>query len=190
MKKVIYVLIFALCFSCEKESDSTNNNSNNSGNNLPPQNCGTITMDVNYLTSESFSSAQYEVECNSSIVKYNGSVVNVDLHFWFKCNTVVPVSNTPTTVPIREISLSYYLNSPTTASYNSYNCDFENSNLYSTSYNSQQLSSPPDSIILNLINIDEINYKVSGDFTVIDPTGNTPNIDVVFFDVPISISSN
>ena len=79
MKKVIYVLIFALCFSCEKESDSTNNNSNNSGNNLPPQNCGAITMDVNYLTSESFSSAQYEVECNSSIVKYNGSVVNVDL---------------------------------------------------------------------------------------------------------------
>ena len=32
MKKIIYVLVFALCFSCEKECDSINNNSNNSGN--------------------------------------------------------------------------------------------------------------------------------------------------------------
>ena len=45
-----------MCFSCEKECDSTDNSSNNSGNNLPPQNCGTVTMDVNYLTSESFNS--------------------------------------------------------------------------------------------------------------------------------------
>ena len=44
MKKIIYVL--KMCFSCEKECDSTDNSSNNSGNNLPPQNCGTVTMDV------------------------------------------------------------------------------------------------------------------------------------------------
>ena len=190
MKKIIYVLFFAMCFSCEKECDSTDNSSNNSGNNLPPQNCGTVTMDVNYLTSESFNSNQYEVECNSSITKYNGSVTQVDLEFWFKCNTVVPGTNTNTTVPIRYIVLNSYVNSSaTTCLYYANYCDFGNSNFYSTSYNSNPQSSSPDSITINLTNIDEVNYKLSGDFTVIDPSGNTPNIDVVFLDIPISISS-
>ena len=189
MKKIIYVLFYALCFSCEKECDSSDNSSNNSGNSLPPQNCGTVTMDISYLTVESFTSAQYDVECNSSILKSNGSLDIVDLHFWFTCNTVVPVANTSITVPIREISLSYYVNSASTCNYKAFYCVFENSNFYSTSYNSHPQSSSPDSIIVNLINIDEINYKISGDFTIIDPTGNTPNIDVVFSDVPMTISA-
>jgi hypothetical protein len=47
----------------------------------------------------------------------------------------------------------------------------------------------PDSIILNLTNIDEINYTVSGNFSIIDLSENIPNIDIVFADLPISITA-
>ena len=63
MRKVIlFFSILILCVSCEKECDCNDNNSNNtnsSGNNLPPQNCGNVTMNVNYLTNEIFNSTQY-----------------------------------------------------------------------------------------------------------------------------------
>ena len=76
-----------MCFSCEKECDSTDNSSNNSGNNLPPQNCGTVTMDVNYLTSETFNSNQHEVTCAAGINKSNGAISQVAVAFGFNCNT-------------------------------------------------------------------------------------------------------
>ena len=190
MKKVIYLLIFALCFSCEKECDSTNNssnNSNNSANNLPPQNCGTVTMDVNYLTSESFNSNQYEVTCAAGINKYNGAITKVAIVLNFNCSTVVPGTNIPYLLPIRHIQLDYYPSLPAgTFSYDATYCDLSNTvPFYSTSYSSNLY----DSIVVNLTNVDEINYLISGDFSVLDLTGNKPNIDVVFSSVPMIINA-
>tara|TARA_X000000368_G_scaffold399511_1_gene370551 strand:- start:485 stop:1057 length:573 start_codon:yes stop_codon:yes gene_type:complete len=189
MKKIIYVLVFALCFSCEKECDSLNNssnNSNNSGNNLPPQNCGTVTMDVNYLTSESFNSNQYEVTCAAGINKDNGAIVAIAIGFDFNCNTIWPGTNTPTLTPIRRIMFDYFPSIPGgLLSYDAMYCELAGTPYFSVDYN----TGINDSIVFNLTNLDEVNFLISGDFSVIDVTGNTPNIDVVFSDVPIIINT-
>ena len=191
MKKVIYILIFALCFSCEKECDSTSNssnNSNNSGNNLPPQNCGTVTMDVNYLTSESFNSNQYEVTCAAGINKNNGVISSVAIGFEFNCNTVIPGTNTPILTPIRRIIFDYYPQiSGGFLDYDAMYCEFAGTPYFSVGYNAGP--GVGDSIVFNLTNLDEVNFLISGDFSVIDVTGNTPNIDVFFSDVPLIINT-
>ena len=188
MKKIIYVLFFAMCFSCEKECDSTDNSSNNSGNNLPPQNCGTVTMDVNYLTSESFNSNQYEVTCAAGINKSNGTISSVAIGFEFNCNTVIPGAvNTPILAPIRRIIFDYYPEVPGGfLDYDAMYCEFAGMPYFSVNYN----TGIGDSIVFNLTNLDEVNFLISGDFSVIDVTGNTPNIDVVFSDVPLIINTN
>ena len=37
------------------------------------------------------------------------------------------------------------------------------------------------------INIDEINYNISGDFTLFDLTGSSPTVNVILDDFPITI---
>ena len=189
MKKLLLILLCLpiLFSSCEKE-DAETVNQNNSGNSNS-QLCGNVKMDVNYLVNETFDNNQYDVTCNSSLNKVNGVLTEINLSLYFNCSTFVPILNTSTLVPIRGIVLSYY---PTfnmgNCSYNEYNCDFENTNYFSTFYNTNSIILP-DSIIVNLTNIDEINYTVSGNFSIIDLSANKPNIDVVFADLPISITA-
>ena len=187
MRKLIFIFsILILCISCEKERDCNNNsnNTNNIGNNLPPQNCGSVTMDVDYLANESFNSNQYEVTCASGINKSNGTIYSIAIGFDFNCNTIVPGTSTSVLSPVRRIVLDYYPSlSIGTCFYDSYYCDFNGSNYFSTNFSSN------DSIVVNLTNVDEINFLISGDFSIIDPTGNKPNIDVIFADVPVIINA-
>ena len=186
MKKIIYVLLFALCLSCEKECDSNDNSLNNSGNNLPPQHCGTVTMDVNYLTNESFNSNQYEVTCAAGINKYNGEIEMVAIGLEFNCNTIIAPTNTPILAPIRRIIFDYYPQIPGgTLNYDAMYCEFGGTPYFSVDYS----TGVNDSIVFNLTNLDEVNFLISGDFSVIDVTGNRPNIDVVFSDVPLIINT-
>ena len=186
MKKIIYVLVFALFFSCEKEGDSNDNSSNNSGNNFPSQNCGTVTMNIDYLTTETFTSSQYEVDCSVILTKDNGVFTNTTIDFWFKCQTIIPGSNITTSVTVRHIDLHHFgTGFAAYSDYFVYDCNFENNTNFATTYS--ESSSNPESITLNITNIDEINYKFSGDFTLIDPNENKPTINVVFSDVPITI---
>ena len=39
------------------------------------------------------------------------------------------------------------------------------------------------------INIDEINYNISGDFTLFDLTGSSPTVNVIFDDYPITVEN-
>ena len=189
MKKLLLILLcLPLLFSSCKKEDADTVNQNNSGNSNS-QLCGNVTMDVNYLVNETFNNNQYDVSCNSILNKVNGVLTEIRLSLYFNCSTLVPVVNISTLVPIRSMVLSYY---PTfnggSCSYDEYNCDFENTNYFSTSYNTNSILQPA-SIIVNLTNIDEINYTVSGNFSIIDLSANKPNIDVVFADLPMSITA-
>ena len=188
MKKLLIILLCLpfLFNSCKKEEEDPINTNNSGSSNS--QICGNVIMNVNYLVNETFNNNQYDITCNSSLDKVNGVFTEIYLSLYFNCSTLVPVVNIPTLVPIRSIILSYY---PTlnigNCSYDEYNCNFDNTNYFSTSYYTNGTAT--DSIIVNLTNIDEINYKVSGDFSIIDLSGNKPNIDVVFSDIPISINT-
>ena len=117
MKKIIYVLVFALCFSCEKDVD---NNVNNTANNTVSQTCGTITINVNHTNNETFSSNNYEVTCNSNLnelIKFNGLFHTLRLDFNFNC-----IYQDPNLVdilwPVREISFFCWPNRRSKTSFN------------------------------------------------------------------------
>ena len=188
MRKVIlFFSILILCVSCEKECDCNDNNSNNtnsSGNNLPPQNCGNVTMNVNYLTNEIFNSTQYEVSCSSSLDKVNGVFSNLRLDLGFSCNYTIPGTSTSIPSPIRIIIINYYFSNGFQVGYDAYYCG--GNEFFSTFYNHNNNT---DSIIVNLTNIDEVNYEISGDVSIIDLSGIKPNIDLTFVDVPVVIST-
>tara|TARA_A100001234_G_C12592880_1_gene371392 strand:+ start:19 stop:567 length:549 start_codon:yes stop_codon:yes gene_type:complete len=182
MKKLLLILLcLPLLFSsCKKDEEESINGNNSSNSNS--QACGNVSMDVNFLVNETFNNSQYEVGCIASLSKSNGIVIEVNLILYFNCiNNTFPIDK-------RYINLSY---SPTMdggfCEYREKNCDALGTILYSTSY-STSLSS--DSIILNLTNIDEINYKMSGNLALINTAANKPNIDINFSDVPISIFEN
>ena len=56
---------------------------------------------------------------------------------------------------------------------------------YSKTYHN---SNPNDSIVMN-ISVDEINYSISGDFTLFDLTGSSPTVNVIFDDYPITVEN-
>ena len=143
-------------------------------------------MNIDYLTNETFVSSQYEVDCSVTLVKVNGVFTNTLLDFWFKCQTIIPDSNISTSVTVRHINLIQNGGQAASCSYTALNCNFENNINFITNYS--EFGNNSDLITLNITNIDEINYKFSGDFYVIDPNGNKPDINVVFSDVPITIS--
>ena len=65
-------LITTIFFACDK--DDLNNN-NSTTNNASSQNCGTVTVNVDHTTNETFSSNVYEVRCdsyNNKFVRFNG----------------------------------------------------------------------------------------------------------------------
>jgi len=182
MKKLLLILLcLPLLFSsCKKDEEETINGNNSSNSNS--QACGNVSMNVNYLVNETFNNSQYDIACVAAISKSNGVLTEVNLNLSFLCNnTTIPISK-------RNIDLTYF---PSISGGNFYykekNCDAIGTILYSTFY-STNLSS--DSIILDLTNIDEINYKISGTLSIINSTGTKPNIDINFSDVPISIFGN
>ena len=174
-------LITTIFFACDK--DDLNNN-NSTTNNASSQNCGTVTVNVDHTTNETFSSNVYEVACESGFtefIKLNGAPHRLVLDFGLICLTSSSTSNfTPQLIEI-DFWHDYYDGGVFTGAYRKNQCG--GNSFYSANYTN---SNPNDSIVMN-INIDEINYNISGDFTLFDLTGSSPTVNVILDDFPITI---
>ncbi len=173
-------LITSIFFACDKDDPNNNNSANN---NATSQNCGTVTVNVDHTTNETFSSNVYEVTCGSSFntfTKYNGVANNLRLDFEFIC--MPNPSSANQTSPVIEIGINYhYSDGWGAADYDKNQCG--GNSFYAADY---WFSNPNDSIIINL-SVDEINYTISGDFTLFDLPGLKPTINVTLVDFPITI---
>ena len=87
--------------------------------------------------------------------------------------------------PVLEIQFfhSYDGYSPYFGDYQKNQCG--GNSFYSKIYHN---SNPNDSIVMN-ISVDEINYSISGDFTLFDLTGSSPTVNVIFDDYPITVEN-
>ena len=176
-------LITTIFFACDKD-DLSNNNSTT--NNATSQNCGTVTVNVDHTTNETFSSNVYEVRCdsyNNKFVRFNGVPNRLVLDFDLICLSSSSLSNLIS--PVLEIQFWHDYDG-----YGFYFGDYQKNqcggnSFYSKTYHN---SNPNDSIVMN-ISVDEINYNISGDFTLFDLTGSSPTVNVIFDDYPITVEN-
>tara|TARA_A100001388_G_scaffold190715_1_gene143518 strand:+ start:128 stop:712 length:585 start_codon:yes stop_codon:yes gene_type:complete len=180
-------LITTIFFACDKDEISNNNSTTNSTtNNATSQNCGTVTVNVVHTTNETFSSNVYDIRCdspNNRFVRYNGVPNRLVLDFDLICLPSSNLSNN--TSPILEIQFwhDYYDCGFNFGDYQKNQCG--GNSFYSKIYHN---SNSNDSIIMN-ISVDEINYNISGDFTLFDLTGSSPTVNVIFDDFPVAVEN-